>query len=487
MLKEIVRQHRITVLLVCYVALLSLFFPFAVYFSINKPMLTPAALKYYNGGINLDPSLAVFLSVIIWMLILALFALIIRYLKDSAANVIRRSLYILIGIIVLISLVMPPYSSTDCYYYMAVGKLQAYHGVNPYLVRMLDVQDSFLGELKDIFWFRVTANYPPVFLAFMALISYISQGSLIVQFIVLRLVTFACYMVSAFLIGKIQYFYNKKMAVPSVAFFMLNPLVVNETLVNCHNDIMWVMCALLAVYLLIRNKNAAALSVILFAAWIKFIVVIIIPPVVVYVFFADKKNFIRTVVYASIPNICILIMSYCVYFRDALVLKTMSGIGEQFGPSTPDAIFLIAQYVFGYSTGVFISLMSISKIFLLSFVAYISLKVRDLRSLLEKVAQIFLGVYLFFSSLVNQWFWVSFYPFVFFRKRDDHFMASLWITGGFMLLGFFSIYYASVYDYDTIAQYAQLIHVIGYGIAFGPVICYYMWKIMKKDLRFGNG
>jgi len=136
--------------------------------------------------------------------------------------------------------------SYDIFNYIATARVLFYYRENPYLVMPIEfLRDPILLfthaanklALYGIFWVFISAV--PYFLSF---------GNYIISIVAFKIFIAIFYFGLVFLIWKLT---KNKL---SVLLFAANPLVIIETFISGHNDIVMMFFALLAVYLL-RNKR----------------------------------------------------------------------------------------------------------------------------------------------------------------------------------------------------------------------------------------
>jgi len=80
-----------------------------------------------------------------------------------------------------------------------------------------------------------------------------------------------------FYFGSIYFILKISKSITSVALFALNPLVLIETLVSSHNDIVMMFLALVAFYFLFQKKNFYALLFLTSSILIKYATVFLVP------------------------------------------------------------------------------------------------------------------------------------------------------------------------------------------------------------------
>lgn len=189
--------------------------------------------------------------------------------------------------------------SYDVFNYIFDARIFTFYGDNPYEKRALDYPaDYHLGFMR---WIHRTYPYGPLWLGISIPLSYAGVQSLLLTLVLFKLLTGICYLGSIGLVKKIMEKIDEKHVAFSMAFFALNPLVIIETLVSSHNDIVMMVFALLSIYLLIIKKKWFGIFSLMFSIVIKFATAFILP-IYLYAFFKKnwEKQFDTVMVYTCI-------------------------------------------------------------------------------------------------------------------------------------------------------------------------------------------
>jgi hypothetical protein len=175
-----------------------------------------------------------------------------------------------------------PAFSFDIFNYIATAKVTYLYRENPYIVMPVEIPNepmlAFLHAANKIAlygfsWILLTAM--PHFLGF---------GNLLLTIFTFKAFVIAFYLVLSFLIWKMS-----KQSVFSLAFFALNPLVLIETLVSGHNDVVMMFFALLSFYLLKKRQVLASCLSLLVSIFVKYSTIFILP-VYLYILLLNYKN-----------------------------------------------------------------------------------------------------------------------------------------------------------------------------------------------------
>ena len=235
----------------------------------------------YIGYFNRPLSTYIFLVIVASMF--ALYGLTLRLVHK---NLIERKtvLKIVISLAVILFLAYNAFSY-DLFNYIFDAKILAHYGQNPYEHKALDYSGDPM--LSFMHWTHRVYPYGPIWLLITVPIYFIGFGYFLVTFYLFKLLMALSFIGSALLIGKIA----KKTGVNpmlAVAAFALNPLVLIESLVSAHNDIVMIVFALLALLMYLEKKYIKSLLFIVISIAIKYATALIIPAILIREKF--KKN-----------------------------------------------------------------------------------------------------------------------------------------------------------------------------------------------------
>ena len=224
--------------------------------------------KFYTG-IYFDHK--IFVSVIYSFFIfffLAFYFYLLR--KKIDKKLIKR--YVIFSIPLVFS--YPAMLSFDIFNYILTAKLSFLYLENPYVVMPIEI----LGE--PMLSFTHAANklalYGPFWIIMTSVPYYLGLKSFILTLLLFKFFVAIFY----FLTLRIIYLISKSLV--SVIFFALNPLVVIETFVSGHNDIVMMFFALASFYFLIKRKILIAILFIFLSILIKYATIFLLPLFIFY-------------------------------------------------------------------------------------------------------------------------------------------------------------------------------------------------------------
>jgi len=212
------------------------------------------------------------LTTIIYLIIVGglfcLYGWVLKGVKRRKLN--SKKIWKLVFLSVVVLFFAFPAFSYDILNYIATAKVAFFYRENPYLVMPIE----FVGE--PMLEFMHAANkitlYGPFWILFTGLPYLIAGNWIWGNVFSFKALVVAFYLGLSYLIWRL----SKKSAF-SLAFFALNPLVILETLVSAHNDVVMMFFALLGFHLLFQKKRAWSFLSLLVSAGIKYATVILLP------------------------------------------------------------------------------------------------------------------------------------------------------------------------------------------------------------------
>lgn len=197
-----------------------------------------------------------------------LYGYVLQQVKRKKLNV--KQIWWLIFMAAGILLFSFPAFSNDIFNYMATAKITFSYKENPYLVMPIE----FTGEpmLEFMHAANKIALYAPLWIILTAVPHFLGLGNIVLTVFTFKAFVVAFYLVCAWLIWRIS---GKNLY--SFTFFTLNPLVVIETLVSGHNDVVMMAFALFALYLLFQKRKFLSLISLFASIGIKYATIVLTP------------------------------------------------------------------------------------------------------------------------------------------------------------------------------------------------------------------
>lgn len=232
----------------------------------NRPLST----LFYLTIVSL---LFIFYGIVLWL----------AHKKQIA----KKEVWFLIGITSIILVLSYNAFSYDLFNYVFDAKIVTRYSQNPYLHKALDFpQDPMLSFMH---WTHRTFPYGPVWLAFTVPISYLGFQFFLPTIIMFKIFIVATFIGTIFYIGRIIRKISPKSEVFTIVFLGLNPLVMIESLVSAHNDIVMLFLAVVSFYYLLEKKYLRFFLIFLLSVGIKFATFFLLP-VFIAVFILQRKD-----------------------------------------------------------------------------------------------------------------------------------------------------------------------------------------------------
>lgn len=225
----------------------------------------------YVGYFNRPLSAFIFILLIVLLINFYLGLLILVHTKLIDEKNIQK-LILLTAVILVFS-----YNafSHDLFNYIFDAKILTYYQQNPYEHKALD----FPGDpmLSFMHWTHRTYPYGPFWLGLTAPLSYLGFNYFLPTFALFKLLMTFSYFGSIYFIGKIAEKISPGRYLFIISFFAFNPLVIIESLVSAHNDIVMIFFAAGAIHFLMSKKYVTSYIALLFSIGIKFVSGLLIP------------------------------------------------------------------------------------------------------------------------------------------------------------------------------------------------------------------
>ena len=302
--------------------------PSILYWMQNKTAI--GFSTYFNFFIHTNSNKIV--STIVYI-ILFIAMMIIYLCMIKKKNIFKdiKQIVIYVAITSLLFMVILPWTSSDIFYYMGVGELDARYGQNPYYVTIEEyyqansdnIQDTILEQSATNVWADTTVVYGPVAQLVFKICSFVSFKNVDICLFVFKLLNVLVHIANCYLIYKISG--KKKFAI----IYGLNPFMLFEFIANVHNDIILVFFVILSIYFITKKKNIyLSILFLAFATGIKYFTILLLPVIILYYFKEEKRlgiRFLRCIQYGVI-FLAILALEYVLYIQD---LQVFMGIFTQ--------------------------------------------------------------------------------------------------------------------------------------------------------------
>lgn len=224
-------------------------------------------LGYYNRPLS---------SLFFIALLILLYKFYVIYSTQTSNNKITRQKVILLiaGTAGILFLAYPAFSH-DIFNYMFDARIVTYYHQNPWLFKALDFpSDSWL---RFMHWTHRYYPYGPAWLAVTLVPSFLGIGKFVITLLNFKILFSLAYLICSWLIYRIVMKVHPDKALPALALYAFNPLIIIETLISPHNESFMLMFLLMAIYLWVTNNKLLSIVSLLLSGGVKFLTLLLIP------------------------------------------------------------------------------------------------------------------------------------------------------------------------------------------------------------------
>ncbi len=197
---------------------------------------------------------------------------IFNYLKSNQETLNKKA-YLLIIFFIICAFLIAPFGSGDTIYYFNAGKAVE-NGINPY-TESWSIANYFFSPNNTM---TIGVMYGPIILFGFKVIYKISLGNPLIFIILWKLLMILALIIAGFLIFKLIKIYSPDSDKRIFYFFWLTqPLILFEWIVNGHFDALWLIPILLAFIFSHKKQWWLTIIFLTISIWIKFIPLLITP------------------------------------------------------------------------------------------------------------------------------------------------------------------------------------------------------------------
>ncbi|MEP7199311.1 MAG: polyprenol phosphomannose-dependent alpha 1,6 mannosyltransferase MptB, partial [Chloroflexota bacterium] len=190
----------------------------------------------------------------------------------------RRALAFIIASALLFALILLsvyPIGANDIYDYIFRARLWGYYDFNPLTVTPLQVNDD--RWFPFVVWIWFPSPYGPLWTYLSVALYRLAGDVLLTNLVLFKLLPALSIVACAFILYDMLKARGDGRAVAGVLLFTWNPLLLFESVVNGHNDIVMVMFVLVALWLYRRRRFTTALVCCVLAACVKAAAAVALP------------------------------------------------------------------------------------------------------------------------------------------------------------------------------------------------------------------
>lgn len=222
-------------------------------------------LGYYNRPVSAN----------LLLLFFALFYIAYFYLlTNSSVKITTKFIWGLIGVSLLLLVGYPAFSH-DIFNYLFDARIVTKYGLNPSYFKALDFpNDPWIRFMR---WTHRYYPYGPGWLLVTLIPSFLGLGKFVWTLLLFKAMFGLFHIGNCWLIFAITQKIKPKVANRALIFFGLNPMVLFESLLSPHNEVVMLFFALLSLNLLLQQKSVWSLITMLISGSIKYVSFIVIP------------------------------------------------------------------------------------------------------------------------------------------------------------------------------------------------------------------
>lgn len=249
--------------------------------------------------------LSAFIFIIILLGMYGVYFIILKLLKRNKINL--HQLFLLILLSASIAIIAYPAYSHDIFNYLFDARILTKYHLNPYFFKALD----FPGDpwIRFMHWTHRTYPYGPLWLLITLPFSYLGLGKFVLTLVNFKLMFALFYFGNLYLLYKLCKLLKIRSTNFVIGFFALNPLVVTESLISPHNEVIMLFFLLLSLYYYFKKRTVSGIIFLLISAGIKFITILFLPlillPHKIRILFR-KNSFILTLIIIQIFSLIFL-------------------------------------------------------------------------------------------------------------------------------------------------------------------------------------
>jgi len=254
-------------------------------------------------------STAIFLLVI--FILYTLYFILLLLVKRE--KITEKQIWLLVGLSVAVLIFSYPAFSHDIFNYMFDAKIVTYYHLSPYEYKALDFPDD--SWTRFMHWTHRYYPYGPLWIVLTIPISLLGLGKFTLTLLSFKIMFAIFHLGNIYLIKKILEKFEKPRLIKSkllsaVTFYALNPLILVESLVSPHNEILMLFFLLLAIYLAFNNRGYLLSFLSLIASTgIKFLTAITLP---VFIFVWQKKRWRSEVGWTKVILVMIFLITLAI-------------------------------------------------------------------------------------------------------------------------------------------------------------------------------
>lgn len=224
-------------------------------------------------------------STLIYLLLLLMLYAFYFYILVSAIRhklIFKQAIQLIIVSAVIVFFSYPAFSH-DIFNYMFDARIVTKYHLNPYLYSAMDFPNDLW--IRFMHWTHRVYPYGPVWLLITLPFSFFGFGKFVFTLCLFKLMFVFFHLGNTFLISRILKKVNPNRELLGIAIYGLNPLILIESLVSPHSEVVMLFFLLVAINTMVSQKNHfLKIIFFLFSVGIKFTTFILAP----FFIFSDR-------------------------------------------------------------------------------------------------------------------------------------------------------------------------------------------------------
>lgn len=291
--------------------------------TLSQVSIWQTAEKFFKNIGYFQRPLSSFLFVSIVLLLFVFYLLILNAIRKKEMS--KKTIWFLIITATVVLTFSYNAFSYDLFNYMFDAKIVTYYSQNPYVHKALD----FPGDpmLSFMHWTHRLYPYGPTWLGLTVPLSFVGMQFFLPTFFLFKILISVSFLGTVFFIGKILRKFSLKDELFGIVFFALNPLVIIESLVSSHNDIVMMFFVMWAVSLLMNKKYVRSIILFILSIGVKFATAFIFPIYALVLYLQNKKKTVNWqflfAVMTAVMIIPVILASYRTNFQPWYLLNIL--------------------------------------------------------------------------------------------------------------------------------------------------------------------
>ena len=294
-----------------------------------------------------------------------------------------------------------PIGAGDVFDYMLGGRILAYYRVNPYTHSGADfLPGDPLAPYAP--YYRHPSYYGPLWAWLAAGTNLLSgTGNLLANLWAFKALALVFYLVDVGLIYLIVKRLHPGRALDAAFLFAWNPLVLFETAVNAHNDVVMMAFVLLAVYLFQRRRYHGMIAAVVASVMIKVASAFLIPVFVLAALWAlpDWRRRIAFLITGGLLAVGVIVLLYLPFWEGTQIITVKRRL-DMFTSSFPTLLMLLLRFRLPKESAKLIA----SNLATMVFAVFYVWQIWKLRGSVESLIRTSYTLTLFFLLFICLWF-----------------------------------------------------------------------------------